>query len=300
MKSRGDMVNNKNELTELVEKHFKTDGTHATEINHLSIVRASTLTEPLHSIVEPSVCFIIQGSKIVMLGEAIFRYDSSQYLVISVHLPIRGKITEAMKEKPYLCIRLGFTTEQILEAVANHKEVVSDPPKRAMLVNKTTSEMTDALLRLIRLLDTPKDIPVLAPLYQKEILYRILQKEDGDQIKQFAILGTHAQAIKETIQLINQAYAEPLRVEELAKAVNMSLSSFHHNFKLITGMSPLQFQKMFRLQEARRLLIAEGLEAAEAAFQVGYESPSQFSREYSRLFGLPPKSDVKKLQDNWK
>lgn len=294
------MVNNKNELTELVEKYFKTDGTHATEINHLSIVRASTLTEPLHSIVEPSVCFIIQGSKIVMLGEAIFRYDSSQYLVISVHLPIRGKITEAMKEKPYLCIRLGFTTEQILEAVANHKEVVSDPPKRAMLVNKTTSEMTDALLRLIRLLDTPKDIPVLAPLYQKEILYRILQKEDGDQIKQFAILGTHAQAIKETIQLINQAYAEPLRVEELAKAVNMSLSSFHHNFKLITGMSPLQFQKMFRLQEARRLLIAEGLEAAEAAFQVGYESPSQFSREYSRLFGLPPKSDVKKLQDNWK
>lgn len=300
MKSRGDMVNNKNELTELVEKYFKTDGTHATEINHLSIVRASTLTEPLHSIVEPSVCFIIQGSKIVMLGEAIFRYDSSQYLVISVHLPIRGKITEAMKEKPYLCIRLGFTTEQILEAVANHKEVVSDPPKRAMLVNKTTSEMTDALLRLIRLLDTPKDIPVLAPLYQKEILYRILQKEDGDQIKQFAILGTHAQAIKETIQLINQAYAEPLRVEELAKAVNMSLSSFHHNFKVITGMSPLQFQKMIRLQEARRLLIAEGLEAAEAAFQVGYESPSQFSREYSRLFGLPPKSDVKKLQDNWK
>ncbi|MEK4909150.1 AraC family transcriptional regulator [Niallia sp. FSL R7-0648] len=294
------MVNNKNELTELVEKYFKTDGTHATEINHLSIVRASTLTEPLHSIVEPSVCFIIQGSKIVMLGEAIFRYDSSQYLVISVHLPIRGKITEAMKEKPYLCIRLGFTTEQILEAVANHKEVVSDPPKRAMLVNKTTSEMTDALLRLIRLLDTPKDIPVLAPLYQKEILYRILQKEDGDQIKQFAILGTHAQAIKETIQLINQAYAEPLRVEELAKAVNMSLSSFHHNFKVITGMSPLQFQKMIRLQEARRLLIAEGLEAAEAAFQVGYESPSQFSREYSRLFGLPPKSDVKKLQDNWK
>lgn len=294
------MLNKKNELTDLIEKHFKTDGTHETEINNLSIIRASTLTEPLHSIIEPSVCFIVQGSKIVMLGEEIFRYDSSQYLVTSVHLPIRGKITEAMEEKPYLCIRLRFTTEQILEAVANQKEVNSDPPKRAMLVNKATSEMTDALVRLVRLLNSPNDIPVLAPLYQKEILYRILQKEDGDQIKQFAILGTHAQAIKEAIQMINYAYAQPLRVEELAKAVNMSLSSFHHNFKWITGMPPLQFQKMIRLQEARRLLLTEGLEAAEAAFQVGYESPSQFSREYSRMFGLPPKSDVKKLQDNWK
>ncbi|MEK4870939.1 MULTISPECIES: AraC family transcriptional regulator [Niallia] len=293
-------MDTKRELTRLIEKHIKIDGTHETEINHLNIIRASTLTEPLHSIIEPSVCFIVQGSKLVMLGEELFHYDSSQYLVTSVHLPIRGKITEADEEKPYLCIRLGFTTEQILEAVANQKEADSYPPRRAMLVNKTTSDMTDALVRLLKLLDSPKDIPVLAPLYQKEILYRILQNEDGDQIKQFAILGSHAQAIKEVIQIINHAYAKPLRVEELAKSVNMSLSSFHHYFKSITGMSPLQFQKMVRLQEARRQMLSEGLEAAEAAFQVGYESPSQFSREYSRMFGLPPKSDVRKIQDNLK
>ena len=293
-------MDTKRELTRLIEKHIKIDGTHETEINHLNIIRASTLTEPLHSIIEPSVCFIVQDSKLVMLGEELFHYDSSQYLVTSVHLPIRGKITEADEEKPYLCIRLGFTTEQILEAVANQKEADSYPPRRAMLVNKTTSDMTDALVRLLKLLDSPKDIPVLAPLYQKEILYRILQNEDGDQIKQFAILGSHAQAIKEVIQIINHAYAKPLRVEELAKSVNMSLSSFHHYFKSITGMSPLQFQKMVRLQEARRQMLSEGLEAAEAAFQVGYESPSQFSREYSRMFGLPPKSDVRKIQDNLK
>ena len=157
-------MDTKRELTRLIEKHIKIDGTHETEINHLNIIRASTLTEPLHSIIEPSVCFIVQGSKLVMLGEELFHYDSSQYLVTSVHLPIRGKITEADEEKPYLCIRLGFTTEQILEAVANQKEADSYPPRRAMLVNKTTSDMTDALVRLLKLLDSPKDIPVLAPL----------------------------------------------------------------------------------------------------------------------------------------
>lgn len=285
-------------LMKLIEKHIKIDGTHETKIDHLSIIRASTLTEPLHSIIEPSVCFIVQGEKIVMLGKEIFRYDSSQYLITSVHLPIRGKITEASEENPYYCIRLGFTTEQILEAVTNQKEGDSLPPKRAMLVNKATPDMTDALIRLLKLLDSPTDISVLAPLYQKEILYRILQNEDGDQLKQYAILGSHSQTIKEVIQLINHHYAQPLRIEDLAKSANMSLSSFHHYFKLITGMSPLQFQKVIRLQEARRFLLSEGLEAAEAAFQVGYESPSQFSREYSKMFGLPPKSDVKQLQEN--
>ncbi|WP_400243622.1 AraC family transcriptional regulator N-terminal domain-containing protein [Niallia sp. JL1B1071] len=292
------MRNLQRELIQIIEKHIKIDGTHETKIDHLSIIRASTLTEPLHSIIEPSVCFIVQGAKIVMLGEEIFRYDSSQYLITSVHLPIRGKITEATEENPYYCIRLGFTTEQILEAVTNQKEGDSLPPKRAMLVNKATPDMTEALSRLLKLLDSPKDISVLAPLYQKEILYRIMQNEDGDHMKQYAILGSHSQTIKEVIQVINHGYDKPLRVEELAKFANMSLSSFHHYFKLITGMSPLQFQKMIRLQEARRLLLSEGLEAAEAAFQVGYESPSQFSREYSKLFGLPPKSDIKQLQIN--
>lgn len=291
------MENPQSQLLQLIEKHIKIDGTHETKIDHLSIIRASTLTEPLHSIIDPSVCFIVQGAKIVMLGEEIFRYNSSQYLITSVHLPISGKITDASKDNPYYCIRLGFTTEQILEAVTQ-KEGDSLLPKRAMLVNKTTPDMTDALSRLLKLLDSPKDISVLAPLYQKEILYRILQTEDGYQMKQYAILGSHSQSIKEVIQVINHNYAKPLRIEELAKSANMSVSSFHHYFKLITGMSPLQFQKVIRLQEARRLLLSEGLEAAEAAFQVGYESPSQFSREYSKLFGLPPKSDVRQLQIN--
>lgn len=299
MKNRGGfMGEQQTKLMNLIEKNIKNDGTHETKIDHLSIIRASTLTEPLHSIIEPSVCFIVQGAKIVMLGEEIFRYDSSQYLITSVHLPIRGKITEATKENPYYCIRLGFTTEQILEVVTSQREEDSLPPKRAMLVNKTTPDMTAALIRLLKLLDSPQDISALAPLYQKEILYRILQNEDGNQMKQYAILGSHSQIIKEVIQVINDNYAKQLRIEELAKSVNMSLSSFHHYFKLITGMSPLQFQKMIRLQEARRLLLSEGLEAAEAAFQVGYESPSQFSREYSKVFGLPPKSDVKQVQEN--
>ena len=137
------------ELINILERHFKVDGTHDTMIDHLSVIRASTVAEPLHSIIEPSVCFIVKGAKIVMLGEEIFHYDSSQYLMTSVHLPISGQITEASPDNPYLCIRLGFTTEQILEVVSNRREEHSLPPKRAMSVNRTTSAMTDALIRLI-------------------------------------------------------------------------------------------------------------------------------------------------------
>ncbi len=168
--------------------------------------------------------------------------------------------------------------------------------RRGLLVNKTNSLLLDAVLRLVRLLDTPQDIPVLSPLIIREILYRILQDEQGDLISQFAIIGSHAQGIAKAIRLISQDFSKPLRIEELAKEVNMSSSALHNQFKKVTAMSPLQYQKLIRLQEARRLLLSETSEAATVGFQVGYESPSQFSREYARMFGLPPISDVKRLR----
>ena len=291
------MKDRQQQLVTLMEKHTNRDGTFDTEIDTLSFIRSSTLSEPLHSLFEPSVCFIAQGSKIVMLGDDIFHYDPNHYLIASVHLPITGKIMQATSDSPYLGVKLRFTTEEILDVI-KMKQDYSIPAQRAIMVNKTTSNILDAVIRLVGLLDTPQDISALAPLYKKEILYRIWNNEDGDQMREFAVMGSQAQAIKEVIRIINEEYNQPLRVDMLAKVAKMSVSSFHHYFKQVTAMSPLKYQKMIRLQEARKLLLSEPIEAGEAAFQVGYESPSQFSREYSRMFGAPPVSDIKRFRES--
>lgn len=291
------MKDRQQQLVKLIENHTNTDGTIETEIDKLGFIRSSSLSEPLHSLFEPSVCFIAQGSKIVMVGDDIFHYDPNHYLIASVHLPITGKIIKATEDKPYLGVKLRFTTEEILDVI-KVKQDHSAPAQRAIMVNETTANILDAVIRLISLLDTPEDIPALAPLYKREILYRIWQREDGEQMREFAVMGSQAQAIKEVIQTINEEFDQPLRIDVLAKMAKMSVSSFHHYFKQVTSLSPLKYQKKIRLQEARKLLMSEPIEAAEAAFQVGYESPSQFSREYSRMFGYPPVSDVKRLRDS--
>ncbi len=291
------MKDRQQQLVTLIEKHTNRDGTFDAEIDTLSFIRSSTLSEPLHSLFEPSVCFIAQGSKIVMLEDDIFHYDPNHYLIASVHLPITGKIMKATSDSPYLGVKLRFTTEEILDVI-KMKQDHSFPAQRAIMVNKTTSNILDAVIRLIGLLDTPQDISALAPLYKKEILYRIWNNEDGDQMREFAVMGSQAQAIKEVIRIINEEYNQQLRIDMLAKIAKMSVSSFHHYFKQVTAMSPLKYQKMIRLQEARKLLLSEPMEAGEAAFQVGYESPSQFSREYSRMFGAPPVSDIKRFRES--
>lgn len=288
------------ELVSIINGIAREDGLHTTAIPTLKLFRASNISEPLHTIYEPSLLVIAQGSKIVTLADENYQYDSTSYLVASVHLPITGQIIQASPEEPYFCVQINFNTEQILDIIKESDDVWNGKKDsgRGIVVNKINSHLLDAVLRLVRLLHTPKDIPVLSPLIIREILYRILQDSQGNLIKQFAMIGSHAHCIAKVIQFINSNFSKPLRIEDLAKKVNMSTSSLHNQFKKVTAMSPLQYQKLIRLQEARRLLFSESAEAANIGFQVGYESPSQFSREYARMFGLPPISDINRLRNS--
>ncbi|MFX3635564.1 MAG: AraC family transcriptional regulator [Candidatus Pristimantibacillus sp.] len=290
------------ELALLLERFTNNDGTYSTAIPSLHLIRASKQSEPLHTIHKPALCIVAQGKKLVMLAQECYQYNSAQYLVVSVDLPISGEIIQATSESPYLCLRLDFDPNQIYDMIRDTNQTWSTKGVscRGLFVSKTNESLLDAALRLVRLLDTPQDIPVLAPMVIREIIYRILQDEQGDSLKQFAMIGNHAQRITKVIDLIKEDFAKPLRIDQLAMTVNMSPSSLHQHFKDITAMSPLQYQKQIRLQESRRLLLSETLDAADAGFQVGYESPSQFSREYARMFGLPPMSDIKRLRGTLK
>jgi len=286
------------ELAKLIERYSVQDGIHETAIESLYFIRLSHVSEPKYGVFKPSLCIIVQGAKDVWLAQERFRYSPADYLIASVDLPVIGQVVEASSEVPYLSLKLEFTPSQILE-VLNDTEVRSglkENPKRAMFVSQIDLSLLDAVLRLVRLLDTPKDIPVLAPLFTKEILYRLLQGYHGTTLEQIAIEGSSTYRIKGVIEQIMTNYSQSFRIEELAQIAHMSVPTLHRHFKEVTAMSPIQFQKQLRLQEARRLLLAESTDAADVAFRIGYESPSQFSREYSRLFGLPPIEDIKRMR----
>lgn len=288
----------KRDLVELMERFVKTDGTHDTTIPGLRFIRTSEVSEPIHTVYEPSLCVVAQGTKVVVLGEESYRYDSTSYLTASVHLPIAGQVVKATAEEPYLSVHLQLDMKQILEVIQSfNQEVPNRSSGRGLVINPISDSLLDAILRLIRLLETPDDIPVLSTSIIREIIYRVLQNDQNDTLKHFALVGSQAQRIAKVIELLNREFAKHLKVEELAKEARMSPSSLYNYFKEITGMSPIQYQKQLRLQEARRLLLTENVEAAEAAFQVGYESPSHFSREYSRKFGLPPKRDLQRMRE---
>lgn len=286
------------ELAELIERNVTVDGTSETAIPGLRFVRTSRVSEPVYSVYEPSLCIVAQGTKLVMLGEESYQYDSASYLTASVHLPITGQVVAASPEEPYLCVNLQLDMNQIFEVIqSSNQGMSSEFTGRGLEITLINESLLEAVLRLIRLLETPQDIPVLALSIKREIIYRILQNDENNSLKYFALVGSQAQRIAKVIGVLNREFAQPLKVDGLAKEASMSTSSFYHHFKEITGMSPIQYQKQLRLQEARRLLLTESLEAAEVAFQVGYESPSHFSREYSRKFGLPPMKDIQRLRE---
>lgn len=283
-----------NELKALIEKHAPREGGGETAIASLRFFRTTTPTEFLHTMYEPSLCLIAQGAKAVGVGETLMGYDEKGYLLASVHLPARVQIQQASHEKPYLSLQLVFSMEQIvaiLKEMKMTKSTKKEDAEHGIFIGEHSTALLEPVVRLARLLDTPEDIAMLAPAIIKEILYRVLKDEGGSLIRQFASAGSLAERIAKAISLIKQTYTEPLRIETLSKVAGMSSSSLHFHFKRITSMSPLQFQKSLRLQEARKLLLVESLDATKVAFQVGYESPSQFSREYTRLFGLPPIKD---------
>lgn len=271
---------------------------HTTAVSGLSLFRREEPTGPITGMYEPSVCLIAQGAKRVRLGDDTYLYDQHHYLITSVHLPTVVQIVEASPEKPYLGLRLMLDLREISQLMVDS----SLPQPRAQLSSRgmATGEVTLPLLtafqRLIDLLTEPQDIPILAPIIQREIIYRLLVGDQGARLRQIASAGSQSHQIARAIDWLKGNFSQPLSIDDLAAQVRMSSSTFHHHFRSMTALSPLQFQKQLRLQEARRLMLAERMDAANAAFQVGYESPSQFSREYNRLFGAPPLRDITKLR----
>ena len=275
------------------------DGIHATAVDRLTFLRAARPHEMMPTVYEPSLCLIAQGSKRVILGDDVLVYDRERYLVASVDLPVIGELLDATVERPYLCVMLRLDAKEVASMLLEAElPPPAAAPSRGLYLARTTPALADAVLRLLGLLDTPEDIAGLAPLAEREILYRLLKSEEGWRLRQAATAHSHSRRIARAIDWLKSHYAEPLRIENVANKVSMSASSFHEHFKAVTAMSPLQYQKQLRLQEARRLLLGEAVDAATAGHRVGYKSPSQFSREYSRLFGAPPAKDMQRLRES--
>lgn len=284
-------------LTAAIHRHAPADGAHETASSALSLYRYSAPTESVGVVYEPSLCIVAQGAKEVRLAEETYRYDPTHSLLVSVDLPLSARVVEASPERPYLSVRIGLDPAVVGELLA---DAPPQPPSRAsalgLAVTLAEPLLLDAVGRLVALLDSPRDFEALAPLVLREIVYRVLSGPHGSRLRQIASNGAPAQRIARAVRWLKEHFADPLTVESLAKHASMSPSAFHLHFKGVTAMSPLQYQKRLRLQEARRLMLGEGLDAAEAAFRVGYESPSQFSREYRRTFGAPPRQDVAALR----
>lgn len=271
---------------------------HTTAIPGLSLFRRTGPTEPITGMYEPSICLIAQGAKRVRLGDDTYVYDAHHYLITSVHLPTVVQIIEASPERPYLGLRLMLDQREISQLMVDSN---LPPPRvqqsgRGMATGEVGLPLLTAFQRLIDLLADRQDIPILAPIIQREITYRLLVGDQGERLRQIASAGSQSHQIARAIDWLKANFSQPLSIDDLAAQVRMSSSTFHHHFRSMTALSPLQFQKQLRLQEARRLMLSECMDAANAAFQVGYESPSQFSREYNRQFGAPPLRDVTKLR----
>src|SRR6185369_7034316 len=271
---------------------------HVTRVPGLSLYRRCEPTGPISGMYDPSICLVAQGAKRVLLGEDSFAYDARHYLITSVHLPTVVQIVEASPERPYLGLKLQLDQREISQLMVDSHLPPPRPQQssRGMAVGEVTLALVTAFQRLVDLLAEEGDIPILAPIIQREIFYRLLVGDQGARLRQIASAGSQSNQIARAIEWLRDNFARPLRVDDLAAHVRMSTSTLHHHFRSMTALSPLQFQKQLRLQEARRLMLAEHLDAASAAFEVGYESPSQFNREYSRLFGAPPLRDITNLR----
>jgi AraC-like DNA-binding protein len=286
------------ELVTRVARAATHDGLNRTAFPPMSVTRASDISQPIPSVYTPSLCVVVQGRKRAFIGNQSFHYDPFNYLFVSVTLPMFAQILDASPELPYLGLKLDIDFREVGKLLLEMEpgECAAAPAEQPLYVARLSGELLEVLLRLVRLLDAPADLPVLAPLALREIWYRLLRSEMGPRLRELTEADGPVQRINRAIELLRQRYAEPIRIEELASIAHMSPSTFHARFKGVTSMSPLQFQKQLRLHEARRLMISEGLEAAAAGYRVGYESPSQFSREYRRLFGAPPRREVVALR----
>jgi AraC-like DNA-binding protein len=281
-------------IARLADKNDRTE----TALPGLSLYRKDGPTEPVSAMYDPCICLAVQGAKRAVLENDEYVYDAQHYLITPINLPTVVQIVQASPEKPYLGVVLNLDLRTLAELMVDSAlpQPETQNPGRAMAIGKVTLPLLNAFQRLIDLLDDPKDLPILAPMIKREIFYRLLVGEQGMRLRQMASAGSQGNRIARAIDWLKENFTQPLRIDNLAAQVNMSTSTFHHHFRALTAMSPLQYQKWLRLNEARRLMLSENEDAAAAAFHVGYESPSQFSREYSRLFGTPPLRDIINLR----
>lgn len=287
------------DLAERISVHTPSLGENATGVQGLSLFRQTACTPCYMASVEPSVSVFVQGRKRINIGGVEYLCDESSFLVASIDVPVQSQIIEASEAVPQLAMRLKLDMQMVREVVNREDLPDSKGPseRRGLAVGHTTTGLVSAAARLIDLLDTPEDIPFLGHLIEREIIYRILRTPQGERLRAIATSGNLSQRAAKAIAWLSTNYAKPLRMEELAEIARMGVSTLHHQFRALTAMSPLQYQKHLRLRVARERMLRDGVDATSAAYEVGYESVSQFNREYSRFFGQPPMRDIKALRE---
>ncbi|VWB38686.1 AraC family transcriptional regulator [Burkholderia lata] len=284
------------EIAAIIGRNVSKDGFHATPIERMTLVRSSTVTMPMPSVCRPQLCLVAQGHKEVTLDDRVFRYAPGRYGVVTYDLPVTGKVVEATPDKPYLCLYLDFDPVMLGHMALRVPPPEAPSPPIGKTVSDASAGLLDAALRLLRLLDDPAALPVLGPLAEQEVLYRLLAGPDGARMRHITSSQGPVAQVGRAIGWITQNFRERFSIEQLAAEAGMSPSSLHDHFRRVTAMTPLQFQKQLRLQDARSLMLVQGIDATTAAFCVGYESASQFTREYRRHFGEPPARDIARLR----
>jgi AraC-like DNA-binding protein len=286
------------DLARKIAAHIRMDGKEATGVPGLSLYRKSAPTQCTSAAYEPELIVFVQGEKRINVGGTTLECNESTFLLTSIDMPVVSQVTKASREEPILALMLKLEMPMVREILSQEEfhvpEAVSGT--RGMAVGKSSVELLDACSRLLDLLDAPQDIPFFSNLIQREVIYRLLRGPRGENLRAIATLGEQSNRTAKAVAWLRENYAKPLRVEDLASVAQMGVSTLHHHFRSLTAMSPLQYQKQLRLHTARVRMLTDGMDAASAAFEVGYESPSQFSREYSRFFGQPPMRDIKARQ----
>jgi len=286
------------DLARKIAAHIREDGKEATAVPGLSLYRKSAPTQCTSAAYEPELIVFVQGEKRINVGGTTLEVNESTFLLTSIDMPVVSQVTKATREEPILALLLKLEMPAVREILSQEEFGISEAVSgtRGMAVGETSVEMLDACSRLLDLLDAPQDIPFLSNLIQREVIYRLLRGPRGENLRAIATLGEQSNRTAKAVAWLRENYAQPLRVEDLASVAQMGVSTLHHHFRTLTAMSPLQYQKQLRLHTARVRMLTDGMDAASAAFEVGYESPSQFSREYSRFFGQPPMRDIKARQ----
>ncbi|WP_313697725.1 AraC family transcriptional regulator [Pantoea sp.] len=285
-------------LAELIARHAQEDGRHASAIDCLFFGRVSSPTEPMHFAQWASFALVAQGGKALHIGDEVLHYGPGDLLLVTLDMPVRACVTAATQEKPNLGVGIAINESRLrryLEQFPPALPLAIAPNERGVTVHKVSPLLMDAVLRLVRLLEHPEDIEALAPLIEQEIFYRLLTGPEGSRILNMALSERPGNRVAQAARWLRENFHQPLKIDQLASSVGMSISSLHHHFKAVTAMTPMQYQKQLRLNEARRLMMVEKLDAGTAGYRVGYQSASQFSREYRRLYGQSPARDSRQL-----